>query len=234
MATRVVVDQRHAVLARVADARQPDGIGGPRVHVHLSGHRREDRRKSRLQLAEDHAFLDEAVVAAMVALGQGTEAKRAVLALEAAGERGDRARRVGRRDHAGDHERIGTVDTVRPRESRVLRLAWRTRRPAEAWVLGTEREVEVEAREIERHQVDECRRLGRGQRIDARLVTVANVAIHGFGHQHAEVGLRNPAQRIPAADEQPGARRLDVESQMGRRDGDVRLRRIEKRRCRRR
>src|SRR5208283_3579025 len=81
----VVLDQRHAVLTRKSDVRQERVVRRrPGFHPYGALLIDDQRRKSRLQLAEHDSLLDEAVVRAVVLLRQRSVAERTVFALEAA------------------------------------------------------------------------------------------------------------------------------------------------------
>src|SRR4029077_13563832 len=104
----------------------------PGLQLHLTDWGCPNRRKPRLQRAENDTLLDKPVVAAVIALGEGSITKRTMVALKASRKRGHGPRDQYGTHHAGPRQRRGRIDAVWTSQARILRRGRGPRRPSES------------------------------------------------------------------------------------------------------
>src|SRR5581483_5562849 len=153
-----------------------------------------------LQLAENNTLLDESVVAAVVLSGQIAVAECAVLAFEAASERGNDPRSQRWTHHTRAHQGRGNADAVRPGEPLVMHCRQLTARPIDPRMIGTERETQVEVGQIEGHEVIEGIRLDGIQRRDPGAKAAEDGRGDRLGANHADIDTGCVVHGIPVAE----------------------------------
>ena len=195
---RVVLDQRHAVLTRIRQVGQQHIVAQrPGFHAHVAVDGAVDGGQTGLELAEDHALLHEAIVRTGILERQSSIAKGPVLAFETAGEGSGYLGGQCRTDHARARQRRAVSDAVRTWQARIALLIEYALRPVEAWMIGPEREMQLELLQIEGDQVVKSASFGGIERVHSAAEAAEDRLRHGARPHDAQEFAGRGVERIP-------------------------------------
>ncbi len=190
---------RHSILAGMFDVCEESVVRfRPGFHLQRAVVEHEDRRQPRLEFAEHHAVLDEAVVAAVIPQREVSVSERSVRALEAARERGDGSAAVFR-SRSAPVETSGAMLPMPSGPGSAGSLICGSVRSDQSTrgMLRAQRVSKFVPIQIERDQVTERRRLHVVQIVDQILVTVQNRRSDEIRLHDAYIDPRVVRRRIP-------------------------------------